>query len=44
MGERLSKCANNDLTFSQSLSNILIYKYREELLQKDPLKNPKSTP
>jgi hypothetical protein len=44
MGERLSKCANHVLTLGQSLSNILIYTYREETLQKDPLRNPKSIP
>jgi hypothetical protein len=43
-GKGVSKCANHDLTFGQSLSNILIYKYREETLQKDPLRNPKSIP
>ena len=42
--ERLNKCAKPKLTLSQSLSNIIIYKYREETLQKDPLKNPKSIP
>jgi hypothetical protein len=43
-GERLSKYANHDLTFGIRLSNILIYKDREETLQKDPLRNPKSIP
>jgi hypothetical protein len=42
--ERLNKCAKPKLTLSQSLSNIIIYKYKEETLQKDPLKNPKSIP
>jgi hypothetical protein len=40
-GERLSKGANHDQTFGIKLSNLLIYKYREETLQKDPLRNPK---
>jgi hypothetical protein len=43
-GERLSKCANHDQTLWLKLSNILINKYREEILQKDPLRNPKSIP
>jgi hypothetical protein len=31
-------------TFGTKLSNLLIYKYREETLLKDPLRNPKYIP
>jgi hypothetical protein len=43
-GERLSKGANHGQTFGTKLSNLLTYKYREETLLKDPLRNPKSLP
>jgi hypothetical protein len=40
--ERLSKGAKHDQTLGMKLSNLLIYKHREETLLKDPLRNPKS--
>jgi hypothetical protein len=39
-GERLSKGANHDQTLGTKTSNMLSYKYREEILQKDPFKKP----
>jgi hypothetical protein len=38
--ERLSKCANHELTLSQSLSNIIIYKIQTGNIAKRPLKEP----
>jgi hypothetical protein len=43
-GEKLSKGAKHDKTFGIKLSDLLIYKHREETLLKDPLRNPKSIP
>jgi hypothetical protein len=40
LSRNADNCAKPKLTLSQSLSNIIIYKYREETLQKDPLKKP----
>jgi hypothetical protein len=43
-GERLNKCANHELTLSQSLSNIIIYKIQRGNIAKRSLKNTKSIP
>jgi hypothetical protein len=43
-GERVSKCANYELIFNQTLNNFITSKDGKVMLQKDPWRNPKSIP